>query len=53
MSDQFLTPSKVSAWLQCPHYLTLQSRLDDDSLVVPKSVFGSFAERAMAKGTDS
>jgi predicted RecB family nuclease len=52
MGEHLLTPSKVSAWLECPHYLTLQSRVEDDSLTVPKSVFGSFAELVMAKGRE-
>ena len=50
MSNELLTPSKVTAWLECPHYLTLQARVADGSLVAPKSTFGSFAELVMAKG---
>ena len=52
MGEHLLTPSKVSAWLECAHYLTLQSRVEAGSLTVPKSVFGSFADLVMAKGRE-
>ena len=52
MGEHLLTPSKVSAWLECSHYLTLQSRVDDSSLTVPKSPLGAFAELVMAKGRE-
>ncbi|MEI7647739.1 MAG: hypothetical protein WCJ48_05570, partial [Actinomycetes bacterium] len=52
MSEHLLTPSKVSAWLECGHYLTLQSRVQDKFLTVPKSPLGSFAELVMAKGRE-
>lgn len=50
MPQRLITPSKVSAWLECPHYLTLQTRVEEGLLTRPKSLFGSFAELVMAKG---
>jgi uncharacterized protein len=52
MGEHLLTPSKVSAWLECGHYLTLQSRVEDNSLTIPRSPLGSFAELVMAKGRE-
>jgi hypothetical protein len=43
-SQRVLTPSKVTAWLDCPHYLTLRGRVDDGIMARPESVFGSFAD---------
>jgi predicted RecB family nuclease len=45
-----LTPSKITAWLDCPHYLTLRRQVDEGLRAEPKSVFGSFAELLLAKG---
>jgi predicted RecB family nuclease len=50
VDGRLITPSKVTAWLDCQHYLTLRSRVEEGSLAEPKSVFGSFAELVMAKG---
>lgn len=52
MKSRLMTPSKVSAWLECPHYLTLQTRVDEGLLAQPRSLFGSFAELVMAKGLE-
>lgn len=38
MQQRLITPSKVSAWLECPHYLTLQSRVEEGLLTRPKSL---------------
>ncbi len=50
MSQRLLTPSKITAWLDCRHYLTLRSQVDDGQLAEPDSAFGSFAELLLAKG---
>lgn len=49
MTDQLLTPSKITAWLDCAHYLTLRSRVDSGALQV-ESTFGSFAQLLVDKG---
>ncbi|GAA3709909.1 TM0106 family RecB-like putative nuclease [Gordonia hankookensis] len=51
-SQRLLTPSKVTAWLDCPHYLTLRSQVEDGVLEEPGSLFGSFAELLKSKGLD-
>jgi uncharacterized protein len=45
-----MTPSKVTAWLDCPHYLTLRHRVDTGRLAEPKQPFGSFARLLTQKG---
>jgi predicted RecB family nuclease len=45
-----MTPSKVTAWLECPHYLTLRGQVDSGQLNDPKPVFGSFARLVADKG---
>lgn len=48
--DSFLTPSKVTAWLECPHYLTLTSRVAAGLLDKPSPARGSFARLLADKG---
>ena len=50
MSQRLITPSKVTAWLECPHYLTLESRAAAKLLTVERSHLGDFARLVMAKG---
>src|SRR5690606_26719376 len=48
--ERLLTPSKVTAWLDCPHYLALCAQVDDGALPRPQQRFGSFAELLLNKG---
>lgn len=48
--ERVVTPSKVSAWLECPHYLTLTSRVDVGLIERPSPTFGSFAQLLAEKG---
>ena len=48
--ERVVTPSKITAWLDCPHYLTLTTRVDDGLLAKPSSAFGSFAQLLADKG---
>ena len=50
MTQRVVTPSKITAWLDCPHYLTLRSKVDDGQLPEPDAVFGSFSRLLLAKG---
>ncbi len=50
MNQRVVTPSKITAWLDCPHYLTLRSQVDDGQLKEPNTVFGSFSRLLQAKG---
>ncbi|OBK86373.1 hypothetical protein A5648_05880 [Mycolicibacter sinensis] len=45
-----LTPSKITAWLDCAHYLTLRNQVDAGTLPKPKSTFGEFAQLLLKKG---
>ena len=50
MGQRLVTPSKVTAWLERPHYLTLESRVAAGTLTRPYSVSGSYAELLRDKG---
>lgn len=50
MPHQLMTPSKVAAWLECPHYLTLRGQVDAGLITEPKPIFGSFARLLADKG---
>ena len=49
MNQRFLTPSKITAFLDCEHFLTLQHRLEAGQ-VEARATFGSMAQMLMAKG---
>jgi uncharacterized protein len=49
-TQNLLTPSKITAWLDCAHYLTLRNRVDDGTLPKHRSAFGEFAEMLLNKG---
>ena len=48
--ERVASPSKVSAWLDCEHYLTLRHRVDDGILDPPDSGFSAFAQLLVDKG---
>lgn len=50
MPQRLITPSKITAWLDCPHYLTLRNKVDDGELAEPDHTFGSFAQLLLRKG---
>ena len=50
MNQRIVTPSKITAWLDCPHYLTLRTKVDDGQLSEPNTIFGSFSRLLQAKG---
>ena len=50
MSQHLITPSKITAWLECPHYLTLDSEVAAGIRTRPDSVSGSYAELLRDKG---
>ncbi len=50
MTEQLLTPSKITAWLDCAHYLTLRERVDAGLLEVEPSHLGEFAQLLVEKG---
>lgn len=50
MTERLLTPSKITAWLDCEHFLTLRHQVDDGSLAAPPQPFGSMAQLLLDKG---
>nr|CRL68248.1 ATPase [Mycolicibacterium malmesburyense] len=50
MARRLITPSKITAWLDCPHYLTLRNGVDDGELAEPEHKLGSFARLLLHKG---
>ena len=50
--ERLLTPSKITAWLDCAYYLTLQHRLDDGELVPQRGPFGAMAQLLWRKGQE-
>jgi uncharacterized protein len=50
MKDRLLTPSKITAWLDCAHFLTLRHQVDDGLLVHEGPAFGSLARLLLEKG---
>jgi predicted RecB family nuclease len=50
MTDRFITPSKITAWLDCEHYLTLRHQVDEGLRSAPAVAFGSFARLLADKG---
>ena len=50
MTERLLTPSKITAWLDCGHYLTLQHQLESGMRDKPQSTFGEFAKMLCDKG---
>ena len=47
--DRRLTPSKITARLDCADFFTLRSQLDDGLLAEPDATDGSFARLLAAK----
>lgn len=47
---RLLTPTKITAWLDCDHSLTLQHRVEAGTLMVERHGFGEFAQLLADKG---
>jgi uncharacterized protein len=50
--EQLLTPSKITAWLDCPHFLTLRHEVDSGAREQPPHMFGEMAQMLLDKGLD-
>jgi predicted RecB family nuclease len=50
MTDRLLTPTKITAWLDCAHYLTLKNQIEEGARQAPRSPFGEFAQLLLDKG---
>ncbi|MHB1208241.1 MAG: TM0106 family RecB-like putative nuclease [Acidimicrobiales bacterium] len=51
MSQRLLTPSKITAWLECGHFLSLRNQLDAGTISLEATPRGSLAELLIEKGT--
>jgi predicted RecB family nuclease len=51
MTDSLLSPSRITAWLDCAHFMTLRQRVDAGTLTVEASTgFGSMSQLLTEKG---
>ena len=50
MVDRLITPSKITAWLECNHFLTLRNLADADPTMVPPKSIGALADLLIEKG---
>jgi predicted RecB family nuclease len=52
MAERLLTPSKITAWLDCAHFLTLQHEVEAGVRTVERSPFGEMAQMLLEKGLE-
>jgi len=50
MVERLITPSKITAWLECSHFLSLRNRADAGTLRVEPRPLGSLADLLIEKG---
>jgi uncharacterized protein len=50
MVERLLTPSKISAWLGCGHYLSLRNQVESGYLAVDQTPLNALAEILIDKG---
>ena len=50
MIERLLTPSKITAWLECGHFLTLRNQADIGTLQIESAPHGSLADLLIEKG---
>jgi predicted RecB family nuclease len=51
MIERLITPSKITAWLECSHFLTLRNQADADPTTVPTRSMGALADLLIEKGS--
>jgi predicted RecB family nuclease len=51
MTERLLTPSKITAWLECAHFLSLRNQVDSGILSIAPTPMGSLAELLVEKGS--
>jgi len=52
MAERLLTPSKITAWLDCAHFLTLKHEVEAGTRTVESSPFGEMAQMLLDKGME-
>ena len=48
--ERTVTPTKITAWLDCAHFLTLTHQVDDGTREAPAGGMGAFARLLADKG---
>ena len=51
MTEHLLTPSKITAWLECSHFLSLRHQADSGALTIAPRPMGSLADLLVEKGS--
>jgi uncharacterized protein len=51
MVERLITPSKITAWLECAHFLSLRNLADSGELRVESQPMGSLADLLIEKGS--
>src|SRR6202161_3599754 len=51
MPERLLPPSKITAWLECGHFLSLRNMADSGQLNIEPTPMGSLAELLIEKGS--
>ena len=52
MTQRLMTPSKITAWLECAHFLSLRNQVDAGALTIAPTHLGSLAELLVDKGAE-
>src|SRR5664279_5289521 len=50
MAERLLTPSKITAWLECAHFLSLRNQADAGLVQITPRPMGSLADLLVEKG---
>jgi predicted RecB family nuclease len=50
MVERLITPSKITAWLECAHFLSLRNRADAGTLTIEPRPLGTLADLLIEKG---
>jgi len=50
MTERLITPSKITAWLECAHFLTLRNEADEGRLRLAERPVGTLADLLIEKG---
>lgn len=50
MTERYITPSKITAWLDCAHFLALKHQVEDGLREAPAGGMSSFAQLLADKG---
>ena len=50
MVERLITPSKITAWLECSHFLSLRNRADAGTLTLEPRPLGTLADLLIEKG---